>query len=1434
MSIQPKHSEQPFIELNRRFRKLDLKEKTEETAFESYTAILSGIKSGFSWDDLLKEGRVVILGEAGSGKSWELRERVKLLSNRGAFAFFIRLDQLVDQELRTLWDADEQNRFKRWKQSNDFAYFFLDSVDEAKFRKISDFHTTLQRFRNEVGSDSILRSKIFLSSRISEWQPSSDEFEFQRLFPLAPIEKRMGDDLSKKTDAPKEYPLVVHLEPLERDQVKIFASAKGVSNVQEFEKALDDAFAWEFACRPLDVADLIAFWNEKGRIGSLTELIEFDVSSKLRSRSDRVELPLSEEKKREGAEWLAAASVLSRKFSFAVPEDGSADTDSLNSLACLPAQWSADEARALSNRAIFDSAVYGHLRFHHRRVGEYLAAKWITARLEHGCPQIELENILVETVRGRKVLRPASRPIAAWLCYGNEQWNDFVRGLVIATDPRIHLKYGDPANLSIDYRRSILNALAGLSKNRQRIWIESTPDCLTRLASSALSPDIAAHISNRDLATDFRTELLDIVRHGRLVSCVDAAISIIASPAESAELKSHAALAVGAMEDAQILARLFQTVDQLSSIPNYLCTSVVQTLYPKSISSGQLVRLLTKTGTVREFGADLPYFLKAHLQKVLTPQEAGAFLKLLIDLAKTPPLRSRGDKTLQVSNQFWWLGKIIPTVAEILLEKKTLVTEEVETIAQALQWIGDFRESWSFDRDDIGELNAKSLSHVAVRQCYTWRIAAKFRDEHKKEPAMAIQLFDYHEVIKLCPTDFTWLIEDVCKQTDQNNQLLALHFAIEIWDASGRKLTMRWHLRRASRGSPSLRAAFRQSAYTSSLFPIKRFWYSRIRFKYGKWWWRRKFDSVIKCWRWIRNQYVLLRHIRQIESGKRLDMLNFLLHEANEKNSSHWTVETWSGLEKKRLKLLTRATKRGCMAAWRGYSPPLPHEKPERNRTTFGVLIGLTGLKVEFEENPGTFSNLTEKEAEIATRYAMDELNGFPVWFESLAVSHPKAVGQVLCRCVEVEWQLPADFKEVYEVLNKLAWHGEGLAPLVTEKLFALLNAGDPQNYSILRFTLSILMRQTEPPINQLANLAAQRASNSNAIGVKALWLALWMQIDGEAAVKHLQTLLKDAPDPKGLVECLCSDLSGEHMQRGPFVKNPNYLRPGCLRHFIPIVYNYVKISEDIDRTEGGAYTPDARDHAQRFRSVLLDYLSKIEAAGAADFLRELADEPAMAQVRDWILNLLDQKLEREADAEPWTPADLRGFAEKHENNPKNDRELFAIARKRLQVLKLEVEKADNSARKELHKEYPEMELRSWLQRRLLERSQSRYTIPQEAEIDLQQRPDLRLEVPGTGPVSIEVKWADNWTLPELLERLENQLVGQYLRAHNSKFGIFLLGFIGKKQHWEDPATNEKLAFHEVVEIVKQRALSLMRTNPKIAGLEVVSIDFCEPKRDKQ
>lgn len=109
----------------------------------------------------------------------------------------------------------------------------------------------------------------------------------------------------------------------------------------------------------------------------------------------------------------------------------------------------------------------------------------------------------------------------------------------------------------------------------------------------------------------------------------------------------------------------------------------------------------------------------------------------------------------------------------------------------------------------------------------------------------------------------------------------------------------------------------------------------------------------------------------------------------------------------------------------------------------------------------------------------------------------------------------------------------------------------------------------------------------------------------------------------------------------------------------------------------------------------------------------------------------------------------------------------------------------------------------------------------------------MRVVNPKTAPVSIEVKWADYWTLQELYDGLEAQLVGKYLRAHNSQYGIYVMGHNGKKQHWIDSTTNNKLEFEQVVEIIRQRTIVLMKTNPRIGGLEVFGIDFRDPSKKR-
>ena len=85
------------------------------------------------------------------------------------------------------------------------------------------------------------------------------------------------------------------------------------------------------------------------------------------------------------------------------------------------------------------------------------------------------------------------------------------------------------------------------------------------------------------------------------------------------------------------------------------------------------------------------------------------------------------------------------------------------------------------------------------------------------------------------------------------------------------------------------------------------------------------------------------------------------------------------------------------MAAWRKDKPTLRSERADGEKDTFLVKwqFGLAGIAAEAED-ANWAKRLTEQEAELACRYAPIELNGFPSWFESLAIEHSPAIDRVL------------------------------------------------------------------------------------------------------------------------------------------------------------------------------------------------------------------------------------------------------------------------------------------------------------------------------------------------------------------------------------------------------------------------------------------------------
>jgi hypothetical protein len=77
--------------LHRIFKQVKAQEDDESSFHPDWLEYPGINKSDLEWGDLLARRVVVVLGEAGMGKTWEFEDKVKRLEAEGKPAFFIAL-----------------------------------------------------------------------------------------------------------------------------------------------------------------------------------------------------------------------------------------------------------------------------------------------------------------------------------------------------------------------------------------------------------------------------------------------------------------------------------------------------------------------------------------------------------------------------------------------------------------------------------------------------------------------------------------------------------------------------------------------------------------------------------------------------------------------------------------------------------------------------------------------------------------------------------------------------------------------------------------------------------------------------------------------------------------------------------------------------------------------------------------------------------------------------------------------------------------------------------------------------------------------------------------------------------------------------------------------------------------------------------------------
>ena len=603
-----------FIDLGRRFCALTESE-FEDDGERLFEWADTGFGPDIGWPELLEHSRVVLLAQAGAGKSEEMREQEGRLVRENKFAFYIPLERLDGTPVAETLSVEQEERLEQWKaHGNATAWFFLDAVDELKLTRCSFDQALLQLSRAIHGH--LRRARIIVSSRPSDWRPNGDlAVMLRRLSVPAKAAKakvlnqeeafidglRCNGSESVRDERESEAPGTgtpvqrFAMLALTTEQIRRFAKGSGVVDTNAFLDEIGRQNAWAFAGRPLDLRELIGIWRLDRRLGMRAEQHEFNATAKLRVGPGRLDQDaLADDRARHGAERLALALALTRTRSIRSPEQ---DVDSDWSVSVLDAaqilsDWNSAERKALLRRGLFDPATYGRVRFHHRSVQEYLAAKHLQTLVDRGMSTRKLFGLLFGECYGEKVVFPSMRAITAWLAL----WNPAVCNELVKREPKTLLSFGDPESLEPTVRKQLLRAFAAADGQERWRGLRSDIFQVRRFSHPDFALVIRECWEKGATNQEVRELLIQMVQLGPVEDCADLAHAVAMDTKENEYFRIDAVralLACGRKDRAQEIAN--RILADPAFWPGKRVAIVAGDLFPEILSVSELVELMDRS-----------------------------------------------------------------------------------------------------------------------------------------------------------------------------------------------------------------------------------------------------------------------------------------------------------------------------------------------------------------------------------------------------------------------------------------------------------------------------------------------------------------------------------------------------------------------------------------------------------------------------------------------------------------------------------------------------------------------------------------------------------------------------------------------------------------------------------------------------------------------
>jgi hypothetical protein len=1436
-----------FVELNRSFIPLS---KDSEPSLDIGRVWGRRVSGWLDWNDLRERRRVALLAEASSGKSEEFKHQVEQLTAENKAAFYLPIEELTDQGFESALDSNAAKQFERWSSSTDEAWFFLDSIDEARLNKKS-LPSALKRFARELGV-SIERARIFISCRVTDWKGLEDRETISQWLPayetansstandesalLDPIfdkkqkSTRQADTAEKK---PNEL-LVIQLVPLSTEQYRILAKNAGVTDLDAFIAGIERNGLEAFAERPGDLIDLADYWRTHKQFGAFAEMAEHGITRKLRERdTHRADNEtLSPTKSREGAARLAAALTFGKSFTLRAPNY---DPDPALAIGALDASlilndWNEAQSNAILRRGVFAPATYGRVRFHHRSTQEYLTAKWLDRLIAASCPLSEIWPLLFVDRYGVETIVPSLRPAAAWLSL----WHPSIRDEIIRREPLVLLRHGDPGSLSLDVRKRILTAYAAKHKAAEIADDSLDSRALWSFSHQGLADTIQEVWKTNDRA-DFQLDMLRLIRDGAIKGCTDIARTVALDEASSDNHRIVALQALRSCNDQKSLGlagrELIKSPEKASA---RLASAFAVVLYPRHLSTNKLLRLIELSKPAGRSTIDgFAYNIQQLYNAAPKSSDRSTLAFGLGELCLQPPFLESHQR---ISKRHHELAK----------ELDVLAANEIKLAGGGKVPVGLVKLLMAAERAEsrihMGDQESPSLRHLVqnnskLNLALFWSDLAEQRANSRIEPKPVrywqVHFGLGHILWDFAERDLPVLYSSLSARPLEDDKRI-IFSAITFVLAKAEKLQSEAdNLRKLVSGSATLLADLVEYLSPPAQNPEHLRWEREAK-KQQK---THEEQTAKDKASWVafkhklRDDPSLLSDPKNLTSWQagihRLWDLTRWLH-ARTHGGEPAAGRQWRLLEEGFGREVAEAYRDGMKIAWRNIEPERPKRTPNGGITVkYITVLAFTGVGIEAAEDLDWVKHLTEDEAARAARHGCESDQGYPEWIDALLIAHPQIVLPTVQQEIAMEWSATGNARS--DFLFRYGAPAISLPQPIQAMLLERFLKTEAPDIAALNRSIRIVRNLQLDEADKQRLLRVARRRHTRHISAR----------NDEFALSYLALLLLVEPDSgiNDLVAWLDSPASNDRRTRAEhtlgklFDRHDSVIGGSLSRASIAtleklLLTAYSHIRPEHDAVHEGSYSPDARDHAEGARNSILSALLDRPGADAYRAMLRAANDPDFALRSERFRELARGKAERDAEFPAWTIPEVVAFENQHIAPIKTGDDLLRVVLGVLGDIVLRFSKGDSNSRQLLERAKDEDEVQQWLAEQLQLRSDGRYHAYREAQVALGDKPDIIVaSTAAQREVAIEVKHGGKlWSASQLEDALHTQLATDYLKPATRRHGVLVVTH-HRDRKWLDPETRKALSFEAMIDWLSGIASTIVETNGNAVEVRCVGIN---------